>query len=226
VGGKMTIVNNESREAMKRILNALNDEPKALAPTKKEIMEANDPLNDLGSPGQPSNQAIDAMAQVMNRLNNVTSQVLTEGKFDPQLNEAINTKRVDNNIKVGNYQITIKEDEQRIAGKQFYSIYHSQSGDVIADDITLYETALTIIKLLNNGKYVNSSIVRKLFDADDRYTAHRSDAIRFKSRAKTSEKNKDFNKSQIYESRYQASVSNAMFAKKNIKELIIESKKL
>jgi hypothetical protein len=222
----MTIVTDESRDTMRRILGAMNGEPKALASTKNKLTEINDTLDDLGGPGQPSAKSIDAMAQVLNRLNNVTSQVVTESKFDPQLKEAINTKRMNNSVKVGSYEITIREDDQRIAGKQYYSIYHTKSGDTIADDLSLYEVALTVVKQLNNGKYVNSSIVRKLFEADENYTAHRIDAIRFKSRAKRFERNKDFNKSQVYESRYQYSVNKAMIAKKNIKELITESKRV
>jgi hypothetical protein len=222
----MSIVSNESKDAMQRILDAINGKPKALAQTKKEIAEANDPLADLGSPGQPSSQAISAMAKVLSRLNNVTSQVLTESEFDPQLNEAIHTKRIANRVTVGSYEIMIKEDENRIAGKQFYGIYHSQSGDVIADDITLYEVALTVVKQLNNGKYVNSTIVRKLFEMDDKYTSQKISTIQYKQRAVTFMKKGDANKSGIFESRYQSSIRNLGATKQEIKKLIIESKRL
>jgi len=216
-------VTDQDRDAMKRILSALDGDKAALKPTKGSPAYSSYD-EDLAGPGQVSPKAIDAMAQVLSKLNNVTSQVVTESKFNPQLSEAMHTHRNDAGVKVGNYQIMIKEDPKRIAGKQYYSIYHTKSGDVIADDLTLYETALSVVKELNNGGYVNSTLVRNLFEADDRYTAHRTDAIRFKSRSKVSLNTGDYNKSEIYESRYQASVSSAMQAKSDIKRLVNESR--
>jgi hypothetical protein len=214
----MTIVSNESRDSMKKILEALGGNKVALKSTN---IKSDD---DLVGPGQVSAKSIDAMAQIMGKLNNVTSQVMTESKFDPQLSEAMQTRKNNTGVKIGSYQISIMTDDTRIAGKQYYSIYHSQSGDVIADDLSLYEVALSVVKQLNNGKYVNSSSIRSLFEADDRYTSHRTDAIRFKRRATSAEKTGDHNKSGVFESRYQSSVNSVMQAKRDIKRLITESR--
>ena len=216
----MTIVSNSERESMQKILNALNGDKKAL---KSSAINSID-CYDLGGPGVVSEDAKNAMANILLKLNDVTSQVVTESRFNPQLDEAIHTKKTDSGVKIGNYKILIKEDQSRIAGKQFYGIYNIVSGDIIADDITLYETAVSVVKYLNNGKYVNSSLVRNLFEVDDRYTAHKTDAIRFKSRARAAEKLGDFSKSEMFESRFQSSVIAANSAKKDIKRLVIESR--
>ena len=79
-------------------------------------------------------RAKNAMANILLKLNDVTSQVVTESRFNPQLDEAIHTKKTDSGVKIGNYKILIKEDQSRIAGKQFYGIYNIVSGDIIADE--------------------------------------------------------------------------------------------
>lgn len=219
----MTMVTDQDRDAMKRILSALDGNP--IPREKRTIVENSDAPVTLAGAGYVTTRDIDAMAQVLNKLNNVTTEVISESKSNPQLAEAVTTQRTQQGVKVGSYQIMIKEDEKRIAGKQYYSIYHSQTNDVIADDLTLYETALAVVKHLNSGKYVNSPVVRKLFEADDRYTAHRTDAIRFKSRWRAADRAQDYSKSSLYEDRYQASLGNAMAAKRDIKTLIEDNRR-
>ena len=110
----------------------------------------------------------------------------------------------------------IKEDSKRLAGKQFFSIYNTRNNDVIADDISLYETALAVVRHLNSGKFTNSTEVRKLFEQDDAYTSHRVDALMYKRKliTESTEMKRD-----IFESRYQASLDRAMTAKRTIKAL-------
>jgi hypothetical protein len=219
----MAAVSEKEKADMMRFLSVIEGNP--LPPAEPgTITESYSPDLELAGAGQVTRRDIDAMANVLSKLNDVTKEVVSETRNDKQLREAVRTQRNDDGVKVGSYQIMIKEDEKRIAGKQYYSIYHSQTGDVIADDLTLYETALSVVKLLNNGKYVNHSTVRKLFEADDKYTACRTDAIMFKRRAKMADKNGEYGKVDMYESRYQSSVDSAMAAKREIKQLISESK--
>lgn len=215
-------VTPEETNAMKRILEMMDGNqhidhsPVAQQSSKNEV--------ELAGAGQVTQRDIDAMSMVLQKLNTVTQQVITESHRDPELRDAVETQRNDQGVKIGSYQIMIKEDLKRLAGKQYYSIYHVKSNDIIADDISLYETALTVAKLLNSGRYVNDSVIRKLFEGDDRYTAHKTDAMRFKIRARKCEKQGDLDKMDVYESRYQASISNAMAYKKDIKKLITEAR--
>lgn len=215
-------VTPEEKEAMQRLLEVMEGKTPSTPAPKATQYGASD--IELAGAGQVTRRDIDAMSQVLSKLNNVTQQVVYESEQDPQLRNAIATQRNDDGVKVGSYQIMIKEDEKRLAGKQYYSIYHTRTNDIIADDLTLYETALTIVKILNSGRYVNDPLVRKLFEADDRYTAHRTDAIRFKARMKQAAHRGDESKRDVFESRYQVAIDNAMAFKKDIKKLISESK--
>lgn len=214
-------VTPEERDAMQRLLDMMDGKEPSTPMPRQNF--ASDTV-ELAGAGQVTKRDVDAMAMVLNKLNSVTQSVINESHRDPNLQEALETQRNDHGVKIGSYQIMIKEDQKRLAGKQYYSIYHVKSNDVIANDITLYETALTVVKLLNSGKYVNEPIIRRLFEADDRYTAHKSDAVRFKARARKSDISGDLAKKDVYESRYQASIDNAMGYKKAIKKLITEAR--
>ena len=210
-------VTPEERDAMADILRIMDGE----APKKPLTGTDNTGMVELAGPGVVTNADISAMADVLNKLNSVSNDVVkemvTESEYNPNMDLVLNTSRNKTGVKVGRYQIMIKEDEKRLAGKQYYSIYNTRTNDIIADDISLYETALTVVKFLNGGKYVNNSDVRKLFEYDDAYTSHKQDAIRFKRAMKVAERKSNYAKYELYESRQQASIDRAMAAKKSIK---------
>jgi hypothetical protein len=207
-------VSQQDKDAMSRLLNILNGNPVAPAPTQHHV-EGTSPV-ELAGPGVPTQADISAMANILTKLNNLPTPVTLHESVDKELVEAIQTERVKDGVNVGRYQIMIKENAKRLAGKQYYSIYHSITNDVIADDISLYETALAVVRALNNGKFTNCKEIRKLFEQDDIYTAHKIDALVYKRKL---QKNTDKIKQDIYESRYQASLDKAMTAKRQIKNL-------
>lgn len=212
-------VSTRERDHMQHLLNIMEGK----ASTSPVDMEhTTDTSVELAGPGQITRKDIDAMASVMKKLHDVINQVvdtmITESHQSPQLSEALNTQKLSNGVQLGRYQIMIKEDEKRIAGKQYYTIYNSLTKDVIADDISLYETALLVVRYLNSGKFANHASVRTLFELDETYTSHRIDALRYKRLIK---KNPNSFKLDLYESRYQASLDRCMQAKKTIKKLAL-----
>jgi len=211
-------VSQNDIDAMARIVAAMNGEaPIAAKPTSK-LTES---TVELAGPGQVTSADINAMADVLKRLGQVSDKVVdmmvTESSNSPAMAEAINTSRNEDGVKVGRYQILIKDDATRKVGKQYYSIYNTVTGDVIADDISLYETAISVVRLLNAGRYANSHEVRKLFEQDDLYTSHKLDAMMYKHRMRTAT---DPSKRDIFESRFQASLDRCMQAKTFIKSSV------
>ena len=213
----MSVISSEEKESMARLLKIMEGETVPIK-SNKSVVQNIDSI-ELAGPGVPTKKDIDAMAGILSKLQSINPvQMINEHASDPQLVEAMETQKVKTGVKVGKFQIMIKEDPKRLAGKQYYSIYNNSTNDIIADDISLYETALTVVRLLNNGKYTNSSDVRKLFEYDNTYTSHRIDALLYKRKLNKLVKS-DPIKQDIYESRYQASLDRAMIAKKQIKKL-------
>lgn len=209
------MVTPEEKEEMARILRAMSGEAPSPRPSRVSLSE-----NSNLSPGASSHDT-QAMKEVLSKFNNISNLVvndmLTEGVRSPEVNEALNTQRTQEGVKIGRYQIHIKEDQSRVAGKQYFSIYNSLTNDVIADDISLYETALGAVRMLNSGRFANSKEVMNLFEQDAQYTSHKIDATMFRRKMLSS---KDASKKDIYESRYQASLDRCMAVKKTIKSSV------
>jgi hypothetical protein len=213
-------VTPEDRDAMARLMEIMGGNAPP-SPTGSSVSESTDQPVELAGPGQITRRDVDAMASVLGKLNSLSNHVvdnmITESSGFSEVAEALQTERIQTGVKVGRYQILVKEDPNRMAGKQFYSIYNSLTNDTIADDISLYETALTAVRMLNSGKFANSVEVRTLFEQDDTYTSHRVDALMYKRKILTTN---DLSKKDIFESRYQASLDRCMAAKKQIKMLV------
>jgi len=213
----MSYVTPEEKDAMARLLAVMNGEaPTAATTGRQPVMET----EEVGGPGVVTQSEINAMANVLGKLNKVTQQVMLENSGDAEARMAMRTTRTPDGVKVGEYKIEVMMNERRLAGKQYYSIEHTGSNTVIANDITLYEVALAVVKLLNNNTYVNDHRIRQLFEVDERFTGHRVDAMTAKIHMRRAEKTGDTMKQDVFESRYQKSIDEAMRAKQDIKKIL------
>jgi len=217
----MTVVTDAEREAMARMMAIMNGETPPPAPTGSQMVTES--LSTEGGPGSPSQAEIHAMAKVLESLSKVTNEVIMESSPDERL--AVKTRRDSNSVSVGEYKIEIYLNEQRAAGKQYYSIQHTGTGTVIADDITLYEVALAAVKMLNSNKYVNNPTVRRLFELDDRYTSCKIDAMSSKQAQKRAEKRGDMIKEDIYATKFQKALDTAGAIKRDIKAILEDASK-
>lgn len=214
-------VSNEERLAMANILAIMNGQQPE-TPVQKTSTTSS-PLDDIGGPGAPSKASIDAMANVLESLNRVTKQVVYESSQDADQRIDVDTVKTSTGVRMGEYQINIMTNEKRLAGKQYYQITHGKTGTVIANDISLYEVASAVAKLLNNARYVNNHYVRRLFELDDRYTGQRIEAINFRRQQRLAEQRRDSMKSDIFTNKYEKALENAVQVKRDIKQAIQEA---
>lgn len=214
------VVTDAEREAMARMLAIMNGETPPAPSSSQMVTES---LSTEGGPGSPSQAEIHAMARVLESLNKVTGEVIMESSPDDKL--AVNTRRHKTGVSVGEYKIEIHLNEQRAAGKQYYSIEHTGTGTVIANDITLYEVALAAVKMLNNNNYVNNPTVRRLFELDDHYTSCKIDAMSSKQAQKRAEQRHDMIKEDIYATKFQKALDTAGVIKRDIKKILEDASK-
>jgi len=214
------VVTDAEREAMARMLAIMNGETPPAPSSSQMVTES---LSTEGGPGSPSQAEIHAMARVLESLNKVTGEVIMESSPDDKL--AVTTRRHKTGVSVGEYKIEIHLNEQRAAGKQYYSIEHTGTGTVIANDITLYEVALAAVKMLNNNNYVNNPTVRRLFELDDHYTSCKIDAMSSKQAQKRAEQRRDMIKEDIYATKFQKALDTAGLIKRDIKKILEDASK-
>ena len=209
-------VSSEERDLMQNLLDKLKGE--SVAPPTRKLTETKSPAArpvELAGPRAVTQSDIMAMSEVLSRLDGLTNEIVNDPEPAIEFAQALHESRNKLGIKVGKWQIAKNQDDTRLAGKEFFSIYHSETQQVIANDISLYETALSVARLLNTGEYVNSVKVRELFEQDDSYTSHKIDAHRFyiRSRKSTNREQKE-----LYENRMQASKDRAQLLRTQLKK--------
>lgn len=215
-------VDPQERAAMLRLMQIMNGE--SVAPLQESATSASSQNSVLlEGPGVVSQADITAMAQVLKRLDNVMQQtsenMVTESTYDHKLKEALVTEKDSQGVKIGVYKIQVHLDESRVAGKQYYDVVNQATHHVLAHELSLYEAAHGLVRLLNSGKYINSQEVRELLEAEAAYTSHRIDAIRYARMAKKANLLNDSTKAQLYETRKQASMDRSSQAKAKVKSL-------
>ncbi len=216
----MTVTDAE-RQAMARLLEIMNGE----TPVTNQIQEhtqTRQPV-ELAGAGQVTSRDIQAMALVMEKFNQAVNQthreLMQESVYDAHTAEALVTERHADDVRIGPYKISVRMDETRVAGKQYYDVIHSATGDKLAHELSLYEAAHGLVKLLNSGKYINHPQVRELLEAEATYTGHRIDAIRYHKMIHAANKQNQISKLEIYEARKAASMDRAAQAKAKVKKL-------
>ena len=177
------MVTPEEKANMMRLLQIMEGQTPTASSARAVNTTASDTPVELAGPGQPSSRDIAAMADVLRKLNTVTTQVLAESHSDPQLKEALETMPTPQGVRIGAWQIQENSDSERLVNKHNWSVINKYTNDVIAHELGLYEAALALVKMLNKGMYVNSQPVRELLEAEAAYTSHKMDALRFRKLA-------------------------------------------
>ena len=219
----MTVTDAE-RQAMARLLAIVNGQPLTTTPINEGVT-AHAPV-ELSGAGQATSRDIQAMAQVLNKFNQAVNQthkeLIQESVHDPFVAEALVTERDSDNVRIGSYKIAVRMDESRVAGKQYYDVIHSLTGEKLAHELSLYEAAHGLVRLLNSGKYVNHPQVRQLLESEAAYTSHRIDAIRYHKMINTAHKTNQLSKLDVYEARKADHMDRAALAKAKVKKLYRE----
>ena len=196
--------------------------PQAPLPVSLTQSSHGAPLEPLG-PGVVSQGEINAMATVMERLNlamnQVSGEMLTESHSNPELREALATEANSDGVKVGVYQIQVRSDSDRMVNKQYYSVVNKLTGETLAHELSLYEAAHGLVRLLNGGNFVNSAPVRELLNAESVFTSQRIDAARFRHRMKKAREMGDDQKAHLYETRRQQAMDMAQSARDQVRKI-------
>lgn len=216
-------VSPQEREAMARLLEIMNGTAsRTTSSSPSTVLMENEPVT-LAGPGQVSSRDVAAMADVLRKLesavNNTSAEMVTESHEDPFLREALATTSTGDGVKIGIYKIQQQLDENRLAGRQYYNVINQVSGHVVAAELSLYEAAHGLVRMLNNGLYFNSASVRSLIEAEAAYTSHKIDALRYHRMMRRCLREGNNSKAQLMETRKQNSMDKAMMAKSAVKKI-------
>jgi hypothetical protein len=192
----------ENTNAMADIMGKLNN-VQAGIPNKKSAAGSDD---------------VGAMADVLRKLQDISGTVaqgvVSESKTNPELNAAVNTQRTATGVTISRYDIrTQKKTVQEGLQKTFYYIVDNSTGDVIYDDLGLFESAMGIVK---HKLYTeNGSSVQRILDLDQEYVGIMMETYGYKRRLK-----------RIDESSVQFDVTSAKYSNSKTKLSLTKTKLL
>jgi hypothetical protein len=160
-------------------------------------------LTDLGSILQDDDDVVET-------FENAASTAAAEIKKTPKLREAIHTTKTDTGFIYGEWELIERKDVK----KTYYTIRHTGTSEILAKDLMLRESALAIVKLLNEGMPINSERSFRALNADMKYKSAIFDMANAKRQ-----------KSAISEDKYESARSKAVTAKKQA-TVILEALRL
>lgn len=170
-------------------------------------------------PGSPSPQAVQHMKTILAAMNGAVEGVVREVAptapassrtvVDRMLTEALETEITPEGARVGGWDIKVHGE-----GKQkLYDVVGVNEGVVIARDLSLYEAALGLVRVLNAGGVVNSPEALEILSAEREYASALHDAVLFARRLKESPSNP---RRPIFEDRYGEAKRRAIHARDRV----------
>jgi hypothetical protein len=152
-----------------------------------------------GDPGVSSMKEI--LSRFYESTQNSVERVVTEkAEQSPLLKEALNTRLTESGVRVGSWEITVHEDAP---GQKTYDVTNVHTNEPIAHDLSLYESALGLTKLLNRNVGINNSRVREILELEEEFTRHRTDAAVFKRKMNRMLSEGDGFRANVAEDRYE-----------------------
>lgn len=119
---------------------------------------------------------------------------------DRELNYALMTERVGNRVIIGPYTINqypTHDDTRRFTVEK--------SGRVIFEELALYDVARKIVRLLIDGSYPESPVIKTLVQLNDEYLRSSHDECHFRIRAHSYHKSEQYERAFVVETRLQES---------------------
>lgn len=140
----------------------------------------NDNVRELGT---VSDSAGD-MKEILRRFNQGASMSvarLSENEdTDRDFHTALVTEKTKDGVQMGSWEIKVYEDDNN----KTYDICNVTTSEAIARDLTLYESALAITKMLNKNMGINHRQIMEVLTLEDNYARARTEAALFKRKSR------------------------------------------
>lgn len=173
----------------------------------------------------PSRKEIEQMSNFLKIMEGEIPNMIEKSRDDSTLREALMTKKIDNGIKIGSWEITTKlEEGVNSKSDTFYNVYNSETYQYIDGDLFIYESAHAIVRMLNNGFNVKDSEIRNIVELDQEYQRLRLKAMLEKYHwHKVKDTDHEW-KQELFEAKFDSVKSKAMFLKERIKNINLSHK--
>lgn len=171
-----------------------------------------------------SREEVDAMKNIMNKLNHLSGDDRPAGQALNAIQEAPRQALVEassftqQQIGSGPYEVlaVIKESNGKEVNR--YSVVDAGRRDVIGG-LTLRETATALMKLMNKGLTLESARVQEVIELEEEFNRNRLQTASHKSRYQRSMELGETAAAQVFKDRFNVAKANALAAQDEIKSI-------
>lgn len=215
--------NQSDINEMASFMDVLNERSVAeyQAPEPKAVSNSSEKLDPQALAADVERENIQAMASLLENVGDLLKEeefvdhiqqaarsAAEDVRADPTLRDSLKTTRTTTGFIYGEWELVERKDMHR-EGKSYFTIRHTATTEVLAKDLLLREAALSLVKLLNDGRPINSSSCFQALQADMKYKS----ALFDMANAKRS-------KNLVNEERYDTAKNKAITAKKEAKTIL------
>jgi len=144
--------------------------------------------------------------KIQETFHRAATSAADEIRSNPKLRESLETRTTPTGFIYGEWELIERQDKK----KTYFTIRHTGTAEILAKDLMLRESALVIVKLLNEGLPINSSQTFDALNVDMKYKSAIFDMT-----------NLNRKKGPISEDKYEQARDKACFQKKRAR-LILE----
>ena len=145
------------------------------------------------------------------------SRLAERASSDRQLREALSTVNTPTGTRVGSWEIQINEDAR---GLKSYDVVSTVTNESIAMELSLYDAAHGIVRLLNEGYGINNSRVREILNHEADYARARQKAAEFRERQRVFESAHEYNRAELMENRFEEALTKAKVARSRLTRIV------
>lgn len=182
--------------------------------TPSEVPQYVDPNEDMANIIRKFNAGASS-AYLSDALDDSIQHLRDNAVSDRRLRDALVTERTSHGVKMGSWEIKVNEE----GTTKYYDVVNVHTKEPIANDLTLYESALALTKLLNFSVGINSPKIQEVLDLENKYARVRQDAAIFRARMKQRMAANDLTRAAIAEDRYNEARSEALALRESIVSL-------
>lgn len=134
-----------------------------------------DTVKAVSTTPRPVDSDTAAMKAILESFHAATDNLLNEAPVDRELREALITEPTTMGARIGSWEIRVRESRKR----KLYDVVH-MNGEVLASDLSLYEAAHGLVRILNEGGHINCYTAIELLRAEQDYSGRLQDMVHYK----------------------------------------------
>lgn len=214
----------DEMQRLRNIINGFNKKTENIALSPTSDTPVKDKL--IGTPALSQSQAkgagkdnlmenfVNAVGSLYETAENAAESIATSN--DPEIKEALTTRKISSGVKIGKWEINYKMKKINLKEEKVFDVYHSKTGDVIAESLSVYEAAHALVRLLNNGHVINSKQIKDLLIVEEKFFFAREKAKLYKIKEIRARKASNYQKEELFESRFDYSRNRAIELKRQL----------